>query len=309
MAIVLKLEEELEPKPENGKERQDSTAEGPRNFNVTAVGTTLESALQVTQPDTAPDALNERIQVIDFGADAPQQMVESPGEISKQPSPRTSPFSRPRSWLRQSPSNNSRPRSYFHSSERKAFSQSPVSEKNDIQDGNSNRLSYPSSPYKVVIRDRSSSAPWPLHTGAHALSPFSSAWPGPGATIPTAQPAVPSWRRVPELESLPEPHPTNVFRTNLQGRTSPLQRKSKVQQRPWSRVSIETAKERTLSRHNPLQEGEFPGAEAPEQQQSPRNDILGIVGEESPYTRDIVDWAETSQLRLTPSPGAGGNWL
>ena len=42
VAIMLKLEEEeIEPKPENGKARQDSTTDGPRNFNVTAVGTTL----------------------------------------------------------------------------------------------------------------------------------------------------------------------------------------------------------------------------------------------------------------------------
>ena len=305
---MLKLEdEEIEPKPENDKERQDSTTDGPRNFNVTAVGTTIESALQVTQPDEAPDVLNERIQIIDFGADAPQHMAESPGEISKQPS--TSPFSRPRSWLHQSPSNSSRPRSYFNSSEREALPQSPGSEKTDIQAGNPSRLLYPASTHKVIIRDRSSSAPWPLHTGAHALSPFTSAWPGPDSTIPTAQAAVPSWRRVPELESLPEPHPTNFFHTNLQDRVSSSTRRSRVRQRPWSRVSIETPKERTLSRSHPNQQGGDEEEAASEQQQSSRANVPSSVYEESPNTLSLVSWAETSQLRLTPSPGAGGHWI
>lgn len=197
VAIVLKLEEEEGKLPQDPN--NDSTKETEsraRNYSITAVGTTLDSALNARPMDEPIDALTEGVQITDFGAQTAPQLYSSPEPLSSStsPSPRVSPLSQPfgRSsrllGRRSSPTLGHHQWPYFPSLERHSSSQSKSQKTLSISSDMTVRIEEPKP--AVVIKNPSQNAPWPLREGSDALSPFSSAWPAPGSVFPTAKPAV-----------------------------------------------------------------------------------------------------------------------
>ena len=125
VAIVLKLEENETKSTAGSDEDEHGTAEKrPRHFSITAVGTTLDSALRSTQTDVLVDSLTEGVQVVDFAVSSSPRLHTSPEPLSNLSTPSPLSRSRPRSWLRRSPSPRRYPGSYFPQLERNASSQS-----------------------------------------------------------------------------------------------------------------------------------------------------------------------------------------
>ena len=301
VAIVLKLEEEKELESISDS---DEAGNRPRNYSITAVGTTFESALRVTNPSVAMDTMTEGIQVVDFAN--PERQIDAPPEsFSYRNTPSPSPISTPRSWLRRSPSSTRRPQSYFSPSERvQADLQSnPNGYTNEIA-----VITNPNSTHRAVIRNRSSSAPWPLREGSHTMSPFSPDWPAPNSSFPTARPAIPSWRHVPALATLPEPAhalvaPTGSIDQRAKEKPSPdvVHPSADLVQNPEDTACINDGA--SVNEQPTMTQCDI--CCDMRRRTTTRSDVAAtttLAGGPPSATIDEESWANSSILRLSPSP-------
>ena len=128
VAIVLKLEEQAQ-RLSRGEDDMAYTGDRPRHYNITAVGTTLDSTLGVAQSNDPPNIKTEGVQVVDFGTNAYPRMIASPGLLSYGDEPSASRFLQTRSSPRQSPSLDHTKSSLFPSIGRNQRSPCTVQEK------------------------------------------------------------------------------------------------------------------------------------------------------------------------------------
>lgn len=313
VAIVLKLEENESKSTAGPDGDDDEKAENrTRHYSITAVGTTLDSALRTRQTDVAVDSLKEGVHVVDFAPNpfpplstSPEPLSEQTSPLSEQPRPLSQSFSRPRPWPRRSPSLGRRQGSYFPLPETTDMSQFELQKAAITHPHENTPVTKPDRTYESVIKDPSNSAPWPLREGSHALSPFSSSWPDPGSTFPAAKPAIPA------MASLPKAERAEALRTQLQHqRSDEMARQASLRSPSTAAATITTvpANENTVPECATCRDSRLkqPGATTI----TPPHGILTPAAPHQAHiaTDNEASWVDTSHLRLSPSPASGRSW-